>query len=245
MYALYLNNNGSFSIKDIDLAEATEHLVISPFIDKKFQTKDIEISKIHANLHISSKYDSGGVSCHLFARLQYKGRYILEFDSSKLHILNNASVLNHIVLRGQWEMLFAKIIQTYSNTNEFTNLDAALNYIDQIDTLIGCDSMEITSALHKSNYTIWRNQIPILSHLGNVISDLISSIEISNLNNNVKITNALLEISKKYIKKTRDEFPLIPITDSRLPQISTHMASIHSFMNKHNHSSIYLNTIWS
>ena len=83
------------------------------------------------NIRIESKFNSDSNS-YLYAEIEYNGRQLLDFAKDKILVLDNCSVTKFSVPSEDWDELFKKIVDAYSNKTSNACPTSAIRYVDEL-----------------------------------------------------------------------------------------------------------------
>jgi len=133
--------------------ESDNTIIIRPWQTKGFKSQRIKIDEEHLEIFIHSNFGFGK-SSYLYAIMNKDNKRLLDYDIEKIFILNNVSVSYICVKEQDWDSLFSKIIEIYSNANNNASA-SAIGYIDEISTTLEKHEMFIKGALHEEKFTKW------------------------------------------------------------------------------------------
>lgn len=194
-----------------------------------------------ANLHIQINSNFGYCSkAYLNAKLTYKGKVALDFDLDKLHILNHCSITLLSAHEYDWNTLFKKIIDAHKQILSGNIQPISISYIDKVGEMLTSKAINVKSTFAQKDYTKWGSDFLVTLHAGKKIRDLIEGICLAEFKDEL-ITNRLLDLCRKYVSKVVS-LNINP-NDSRTPQISDTLLSIHNFMSKNKVGVDYLRII--
>ena len=163
----------------------------------------------------------------LRASVQVNNQTLLDFDTSKLYVLNDCSVSTYDVPEYDWNALFEKMVAGYKwyFTEWYTSNASA--YIEEISAMLDKDKIFIKGKMTRPKTTRWSGNMLVTLHSGRKIRDLIESLELSNITD-TKLIGQINDLCKKYIDKVG--CLSIDYEDLRANQISDSLIAIHKFM---------------
>lgn len=91
------------------------------------------------------------------AIIERNGQRLLDFDKSKMYILNHCRVTTLSVKPYEWEELFNKIISISKGFNPDQCTSSALSYVEEINNILKKEIL-IKATFDKGNATIWNNE---------------------------------------------------------------------------------------
>lgn len=219
--------------------EEHEDLIYRPHGYYGYVSDHIDIPK--ANLHIQINSNFGYYSrSYLNAKLTYKGKIALDFNLDKLPILNHCSIMSLSAHEYDWNTLFMKITDAHKQILSGKIQPISISYIDKVGEMLTQKIINVKSTFAQKDYTKWGSDFLLTLHVGNKIRDLIEGICLADLKDEL-ITNHLLDLCQKYVSKV--VALNINLSDSRAPQISDTLLSIHNFMTKNKVGVNYLRII--
>ena len=137
----------------------------------KLPGRNIEIT-------IFSNFGFGRAS-YLRATLDLGNTRFLDFDISKLYILNNCSITTLDVPVYRWDLLFEKIINACNNASQDSLTTSAIAYIDELSDMLDKDEISIKGEIDKEKATRWDGTFLVSLFAGKKIKDLVKGLEVA------------------------------------------------------------------
>lgn len=199
----------------------------------------IEIPGRNIEITILSNFGYGSAS-YLRAAVNFGSRRILDFDMSKLYVLNNCSISTLDVPVYSWNLLFEKIIDACNRTS-FDNLTtSAIAYIDELSDMLDWDEITVKGNIDKEKSTRWDGTFLISLHVGEKIQDLVKGLEVAEVSDPT-VMKYTMNLCRKYILNVKAQ--TLDYEDSRTSQLSESLLSVHKFMCANKKGKEYLNII--
>lgn len=208
-----------------------EDILVRPHGYKGFWNQDSSIQEEGLNIRVESNFGYGSRS-YLKAAVEKNGKAVLDFDKSKIYILNNSSVMTHDVVPYEWEDLFIKIIDASKVSNINLCTSSAISYIEEIGNVLDSEEIQIKGHFSNEKSTKWSGQYLLALHAGNKIRDLINGCYTAEITDSYFIDKTI-GICQKFLDKIKEID--IDLTDKRTCQLSESLFSIHEFMSKNKH----------
>ena len=204
------------------------------YVINKFEIPDrnIEVS-------ILSNFGYGSAS-YLRAAMNFGTRRVLDFDISKLYILNKCSITTLDVPVYDWNLLFQKIINAYNTASIDYLSTSAIAYIDELSDMLDRNSISVKGYLDKEKSTQWDGAFLVTLHAGGKIQDLINGLEVAEVSDHT-VLKYTMNLCRKYIMKVKTQ--TWDYEDSRTSQLSEFLLSVHKFMCANNGGIEYLSMI--
>lgn len=181
--------------------------------------RDIEIT-------ILTNFGYGNASYHS-AAVQFGNRRILDFEQSKLYVLNNCSVSTLNVPTYSWDILFEKIIKSCNNATVDNLTTSAIAYIDELSDMIEKDEISIKGNIDKEKTTRWDGTLLVTLFAGKKIQDLVKGLEASEVSDPT-VSKYTMNLCRKYITKVKAL--AWDYEDPRTSQLSEYLLAVHNFM---------------
>lgn len=199
----------------------------------------IEIPGRKIEITILSNFGYGNAS-YLRAAVNFSNRRILDFDMSKLYILNNCSISTLDVPTYSWDLLFEKIINA-CNSEPFDHLTtSAITYIDELSDMLDRDEVSVKGYIDKEKSTKWDGAFLVTLFAGKKIQDLMKGLEVAEVTIPI-VLKSTMNLCRKYITKVKTQ--TLDYEDSRTSQLSEYLLSVHKFMCANEGGSEYLSMI--
>ena len=177
-------------------------------------------------ISIMSKFGYGYMK-YLRASIQLNNQTLLDFDPSKLYILNECSVSTFDAEGYDWDSLFEKMVSGYKLHSKDIDTSKASDYIEEINSMLDKDKIFIKGNFTRTQRTRWDGELLVVLHAGKKIRDLIESLGLTNFTDN-KLIEQINNLCKKYIGKVKSLS--LNYEDSRTTQISETLLAVHKFM---------------
>lgn len=198
----------------------------------KLPGRNIEIT-------IFSNFGFGRAS-YLRATLDLGNTRFLDFDISKLYILNNCSITTLDVPVYRWDILFEKIINAY-NVVSFENITtSAIAYIEGLSEILDRNVITVKDYTDNDKATQWKGEYLISLYVGRKIQDLVDGIETAKVSDTT-LLKYTMNLCRKFVKKLKVmtcDHEMSP--KSHLPE---YLLSVHKFMCANKKGKEYLNII--
>lgn len=199
----------------------------------------IEIPGRNIEITILSNFGYGSAS-YLRAAVNFGNRRILDFDMSKLYVLNHCSIATFDVPVYSWNLLFEKIIKAY-NIAPLDNLTtSAIAYIDELSDMLDRDEILVKSNIDKEKPTKWDGAFLISLHAGGKIEDLLKGLEAAEVSDPT-VLKYTMYLCRKYILNVKAQ--TLDYEDSRTSRLSESLLSVHKFMCANKGGTEYLSMI--
>lgn len=186
----------------------------------------IILSNGNLNISIMSKFGYGYMK-YLRASILFNNQTLLDFDPSKLYILDVCSVSTFDVPGYDWNSLFEKMVSGYKFHSKTIDTQKATEYIEEINSMLDKEKIFIKGNLTRTKTTGWYGELLVVLHAGKKIKDLIESLGLTNYND-IKLNEQINDLCKKYINKVK--YLNINYEDPRTTQISDALLAVHKFM---------------
>lgn len=186
----------------------------------------IEIPGRNIEITILSNFGYGSAS-YLRAAVNFGNRRILDFDMSKIYVLNHCSIMTLDVPVYNWNLLFEKIINAYNIASLDNLTTSAIAYVDELSDMLDRDEISVKGYIDKEKPTTWDGTFLVSLHVGKKIHDLVKGIEAAEVSDST-ILKYTMNLCRKYITKVRNQ--TLDYGDSRISQLSESFLSIHKFM---------------
>lgn len=166
--------------------------------------------------------------------------YILDFDLSKLNILNNCSVKTFDVPLYEWDRLYFKLVNAYKESSIEAYTTSSIAYLDGLSEMLDKNEVIIKGNLEEEKNTKWEGDFLVDLYVGKKIRDLLNAFKFSNTSDSIVIEHAL-NLCRKYVCKVKSL--LLDFGDSRVSQVSDTLMLIHQFMCENKAGIEYLNLL--
>ena len=199
----------------------------------------IETPSRNIEITFLSNFGYGSAS-YLRAAVNLGNRRILDFDMSKLYVLNNISISTLDVPTYSWNLLFEKIIDAYNRASLNTLTTEAIAYIDELSDMLDKDEILVKGNIDKEKPTQWNGTFLISLHVGKKIQDLLKGLELAEVSDPT-VLKYTMNLCRKYILNVKAQ--TLDYEDSRMSQLSDSLLSVHKFMCANKGGKEYLSMI--
>ncbi len=234
----YSNEKGLYT-KRLSENESPAELLYRPqgyvgFISDKLTIPDKKIE-----ITIQSNFGYRNAS-YLRAIVTIGNQQILDFDLSKLYILNRCSIKTLDVPLYDWDGLFKKIIDAYNMISIDNFTTSSIAYIEELNDMLDKEEIQVRGNIDKKDTTRWNGHFLITLHAGRKIQDLLQGLEVAKVSNSILLTHTM-NLCRKYISVFNSL--VLNYKDSRMEYLSKTLLSIHKFMCENNSGIEYLNLL--
>ena len=226
-------------IKRISDGESSEELLYMPQGYVGFVNDKIMIPGQDMEIEIQSNFGYKSAS-YLRATFKKEGQFILDFDLSKLSVLNNCSIKTFDVPLYDWNSLFSKLVCAYKESSIEAYTTSSIAYLGGLCEMLDKSEVVIRGNLEETYSTKWDGDFLVELYVGNKIRDLLNGFKSANTSDPVVIEHTL-NLCRKYIGKVKSL--VLDYSDSRVSQISDTLMLIHHFMCENKTGIEYLNLL--
>lgn len=219
--------------------EDYEELLYRPQGHVGFVNDRFTIPGQKVEIEIQSNFGYSSAS-YLRATFKRGNRFVLDFDLSKLYILNKCNVKTFDVPLYDWDGLFNKLINAYRESTVDSFTTSSISYLEGLAEILDKKEIDIKGSFETKNPSRWEGDFLIGLYAGNKIRDLLRGFEIAGTLDTIVIKRAL-NLCTKYIRKVK--LLDLDFSDSRVLQISETMMLIHKFMCENKAGMEYLSMI--
>ena len=203
-----------------------EELLYRPQGYAGYVINKIKIPGRNVEISILSNFGYGSAS-YLRATVNFDNRRILDFDLSKLYVLNSCSVSTLDVPTYSWDLLFEKIINAFNTASLDHLTTSAITYIDELSDMLDRDEISIKGNIDKDKPTRWDGTFLVSLFTGKKIQDLMKGLEAAEVSDPT-VLEYTMNLCRKYITKMKTQ--TLDYEDSRTSQLSEYLLSMHNFM---------------
>lgn len=218
-----------------------EDVIYRPHRYKGFRNESLTVAGLSIRVETNFGY---GSRSFLRAVVEKDGKRHLDFDRSKLSVLNDGYVDCIEVASLDWEEVFEKIIRIYNNPNFELNISLFIIYVRELRDILKCDSIKIKGTYQQKKETKWKGGMLVTLFVAKKIRELITGLKLSQPVDENCIEE-ICKLFKDFLSKIREID--VNMDDSRVEQFSETLFLIHEFMhiNKReiNFFSNYLNKV--
>lgn len=196
------------------------------------QWKRTLVAKVpDSDINITIKTKIGSKFYSFYYATIYKGdRIILDFDKTKLNILNKSGVERHSVDLGDWNGLFSKIIHAINSSEDDTCPESAIDYIDGIRQIIRQDSISIKGQYCDRNLYTWDGKYLVLLYAAGKLKNLLNWITEARITDKLFHSSCLALCHDFLNELSANAFDLC---DKRTEQLSDTLLDVHNYMYQH------------
>ena len=221
----YSESKGLY-VSKINFAPEDEVLFL-PHGYKGFWEKGVQIPE--ENLSIKIKTNFGYCSMtYMKAIIERDGKRLLDFDKSKIFVLNNCSVTTLDVEHYAWEKLFEKIISISKGFDSTLVCNtSSISYVEEIDNILSKKEIFIKGTFTKEKTVKWTGEYIVTLFTAKKIKDLIKGCQLANITDEYFIDKTI-KLCHKWLEKIQNIN--IDLRDNRTYQLSDCLFAIHEFM---------------
>ena len=223
---LCFSNEKGLYTKRISEDITSEELLYRPQGYVGFVNDKIVIPGQDVEINIQSNFGYGSAS-YLRATIKKGARSLLDFDLSKLYILNNLGVRVFNVPLYEWTKLFDKIIKAYKESSIEDYTTSSIAYLDELSDMLDKEEICIKGGFEKEKSTEWKGDFLVALFAGNKIRNLLKGFKEAQLSDPI-VMKYTLNLCRKYINKVKALS--LDFNDSRVSQFSETLMLIHQFM---------------
>lgn len=234
----YSDKNGLYTDK-VPEGSNPEELLYRPQGYTGYVINKIRIPNRNIEITILTNFGYGSASYHS-AAVQFGNRRILDFELSKIYVLNNCSVSTLDVPIYSWDILFEKIIKACNNASVDNLTTSSIAYVEELSDMLDRDQIQVKGYIDKENTTCWEGRFLITSHVGRKIQDLLNGFELADVSDSVLLKHTM-NLCRKYISVFQSLD--LDYEDSRVEHLSKALLSIHKFMYENNAGIEYLSML--
>ena len=203
-----------------------EELLYRPQGYTGYVINKIRIPDRNIEITILTNFGYGSASYHR-AAIHFDNRRILDFELSKLYVLNNCSVSTLDVPTYRWDILFEKIINACNNASQDSLTTSAIAYIDGLSDMLDKDEISIKGEIDKEKPTKWEGTFLVTLFAGKKIQDLVKGLETAEVSD-LTVLKYTMNLCRKYITKVKTQ--TLDFEDSRTSLLSDYLLAVHKFM---------------
>lgn len=204
-----------------------------------FVNDKLAIPEQDVEIEIQTNFGFRSASYHR-ATFKRGNLYILDFDLSKLNILNNCSVKTFDVPLYEWDGLFSKLVNAYKESSIEAYTTSSIAYLEGLSEMLDKNEVIIKGNLEEEKNTQWEGDFLVDLYVGKKMRDLLSGFIFANTSDPIVIEHTL-NLCRKYVCKVKSL--LLDYSDSRVSQVSDTLMLIHQFMCENKTGIEYLSLI--
>ena len=219
-YLCYSESKGLYTLRNT----LSSDVIYQAHGYKGFHCDTVEKNDIKIRFNSNFGYGSRAYLC---ATVEKNGQRVLDFDTSKLYILNDCSVATFNVKPYEWNTLFYKIVMASNNFNPELCSTQSIVYIERLREILNSDSVQIKESFTKEKEVVWEGDFIVTLLVSDKTKDLINGLKLAHITDKVTI-----EYTLKLCKELLAKFHVIDanIADSRTKRMSDTLFLIHEFM---------------
>lgn len=216
----------------MSLLAPEEDILFYPHGYKVFWEKAVQLPKERLSIKIMTNFGYSSMT-YMKAIVEQDGKRLLDFDNSKVIVLNNCSIMTLDVEQYAWERLFEKIISISDSFNPNQCTSSALSYVEEINNLFDESNVLIKGTLNEERLIKWDGEFLVTLFAAKKIKDLIKGISAASITDEYFVGKCNLLVNKFLQKLQVIE---IDLSDKRTVQLAGTLFDIHEFMhtNKEN-----------
>ena len=219
--------------------ENSDELLYRPQGFVGYVNNKIVIPNRNIEITILSNFGYGSAS-YLRAAVNFGNRRILDFDMSKLYVLNNISILTLDVPTYSWDLLFEKVIDAYNRASLNSLTTEAIAYIDELSDMLDREEISVKGTIDKKNPAQWDGTFLISLHVGAKIQDLLKGLDAAEISDPT-VLKYTMNLCRNYILNVKAQ--TLDYEDTRTSQLSESLLSVHRFMCANKGGMEYLNLL--
>lgn len=219
--------------------EVSDEILYRPQGYVGFVSDKIAVPEQDMEIEIQSNFGYGSAA-YLRAIIRKSARSILDFDLSKIYILNNRGVRSFDVPLYDWDKLFDKIINAYKESFVEECTTASIAYLEELCDMLDKEEICIKGNFEKEKHTVWKGDFLITLYAGNKIRNLLRGFAEAQIVDPV-VVRYMLNLCRKYINKVK--LQVFDYNDSRMSHISETLMLIHQFMCENEAGTEYLSLL--
>jgi hypothetical protein len=226
-YCLCYSEAKGLYVTEIPLAPKEDVLFI-PHGHKGFWKEQVQLAKKNLTILVETNFGYGSRT-YMRAVVERDGQRLLDFDKSKIYILNNCSVMTLDVIPYEWKKLFYKIISISKGFFPSQCTSSALSYVEEIDNILNKKEILIKATSDKEKATIWNDEYLITLFAADKIRDLIKGCDMANITDGYFLDKCI-QLYKNFLHNMQEKG--IDLSDSRTMRLAETLFMIHEFMAK-------------
>lgn len=236
----FSKENGLYT-RIISDGEQADDIIYRPHGYYGYVSDGINIPRSDLYIQIDSNFGYGSMA-YFSAKLTYKGKVVLDFDTDKLYVLRHSGVSDLSVSLYDWNSLFELIISSYKQALSGHYQTSSIAYIEGISDMLDKNEIMVRNTFEKEDPTKWEGDFLITLHAGRKLKDLLEGFDQAAQIDNI-IVQSLLNLCRKYVSKVASLS--LDLDDTRTSQMSECLIPVHQFMCKNNAGAEYLGIILS
>ena len=162
-----------------------------------------------------------------YATIRNGENFVLDFDESKLQILNGGGVERITAHIGDWNGLFQKIIQRYNESLSGQCPLSSIEYIEGIRSILEKESISIHGQFNDERTRLWQGKYIVLVYAASKITNLLSQLPHTQITDETFHHNCLSLCQHFLVKLAELD---IDLSDSRLFHLSNALWAVHKYM---------------
>ena len=204
-----------------------EDVLFHPHGHKGFWNKQVQIQQENLTIRVETNFGYGSRT-YMRAIVERDGQRLLDFDLSKIYILNNYSILTLDVEPYDWESLFNKIISVSNGSAYSQYSSCATSYVEGICNLLDKKEIQIKGTFNRKTIN-WNGEYLVILFAASKIRDLIKGYNLANITDK-HFSGECCQLFNKFLQKVQEID--IDLSDNRAIQLEETLFLIHEFMAK-------------
>lgn len=231
----YTKETGLF-IKHLDENEGQDIVVIRSHNEKWKKTLKATIPGTDTTIEIYSKIGPHFYS-FFYASLRKGDRIMLDFDKTKLQVLNGSGIERITAPFGDWNRLFKKIIQLYNESLCDLCPASSIGYVDEIQCILEKKQISIYGEFDDEHTTLWKGEYEIMMYAADKIENLLNQLQLAHIVDET-LHNHCFSLCQDYLDKFADLD--IDLDDTRLFHFSNALLAIHNYLHWQKKGEVFL-----
>lgn len=166
---------------------------------------------------------------YFYATIKKGDVSILDFDKTKLQVLNKGGVERLIASFGDWDRLFEKIIQIYHESLANVCPASSIGYIEGIQGILDQEDVSIYGEPDDENPVIWEGKYLVLLYAGGKLKNLLIQQKSANISDET-FHKHCYSLCYNYLATLIKQD--IDMNDSRTENLSEILFAIHDYMHQ-------------
>lgn len=221
----YTKENGLFT-KYLGENEGQDMVLIRSHNEKWKKTLKATIPETNSTIEIRSKIGPHFYS-FFYATLRVGDRIMLDFDKTKLQVLNGSGVERITAPFGDWNRLFNKIIRLYKESLCGFCTTSSIGYVDEIQSIIEKKQISIFGEFDDKHTTLWNGEYEVMMYVADKIENLLNQLQPAHIVDET-FHQHCFSLCHNYLDKFADLG--IDLDDTRLYHFSNALLAIHNYM---------------
>ncbi len=212
-------------VSDI-ISAVKENVLFLPHGYKGFWNQEKTIQEENLKIKLETNFGYG-IRTYMRAIVEKDGQRFLDFDLSKMNVLNNCSITTLNVEPYDWEKLFNKIVFISKGFDPQNCFSSAINYIEKIDSVLDEQEIFVKSTFFSEETFKWEGEYLVALFVAGIIKDVIKGCQLANITDEYFIGKCS-QLFRKFLCKIQEID--IDLHDRRTAQLADTLFLIHEFM---------------